>query len=162
MKVWLIGMPGAGKSSVGRALARRLGVPFVDADAQVERETGRTVAEIFSASGEAEFRRLESAVIERLAAGPDNVVACGGGVVTGEANRRTMRGSGTVVFLDLPPEVLASRVRLDGSRPLLRTPTDVVTLHGEREALYRETAHLRIDYEGRPAEVARRIEEALG
>lgn len=159
--VWLIGMPGAGKSTVGRALARATGREFVDADREIERAARRSIVGIFARRGEEAFRKMERGVVSHLAERDGLVVACGGGAVLDPRNRGAMRGSGTVVFLDAPVETLRERLGLGGRRPLVRRPEDAARLLEQRAALYRETAHLAVDAGGEPQEVARRISEAL-
>ena len=109
--VYLVGMPGAGKTVVGRELAGRLGVPFVDLDTEIEREQGRPIAEIFGSEGEAAFRALEAAALVKASTHDPSVVSCGGGVVLEPANRITLRNTGTVVYLDVPLEELRARVQ---------------------------------------------------
>jgi shikimate kinase len=116
--IWLVGMMGAGKSAVGRALAARRGEPFADADAEVEAAAGRSVAEIFAAEGETAFRRLEREAIERLAGRP-GVVALGGGAIAQPGVAERLRASGRVVYLRATPETLARRVGEARERPLL-------------------------------------------
>jgi len=108
--VYLVGMPGSGKSSAGRALAEMLGLPFVDLDDEIERAAGRSIPEIFQEQGEPRFRELEREALERAASGPRCVVACGGGVPLREDNRALMRSTGTVVALDVPVKRLWTRV----------------------------------------------------
>ena len=116
--VWLVGMMGAGKSTVGRALAARLGRRFVDTDEEIERASGRAIAEIFAREGEAGFRARELAAVEACR-GHGAVVALGGGAVTQPAVRERLRGCGTVVYLRARPETLLARVGDASERPLL-------------------------------------------
>ncbi|MEX2102279.1 MAG: shikimate kinase, partial [Actinomycetota bacterium] len=111
MIVYLVGMPGSGKSVVGAELAGRLGVPFVDLDHEIEREAGKPITAIFADEGEPAFRALEAQVLTKAAADDPSVVACGGGVVIEPANRVTLRATGHVVFLDVPIDILKRRVR---------------------------------------------------
>jgi shikimate kinase len=159
--VYLVGMPGSGKSTVGPELAARLGVPFVELDAEVQRAAGMTVAEIFQQDGEARFRELEAAALSEAATRDPSVVSCGGGVVLEPANRVTLRATGEVVFLSVPLEVLASRVRPAAERPLIRAAGDLERLFAEREPLYREFAAHVVDASGPPREVAAAIEGEL-
>ena len=161
MIIYLVGMPGAGKSVVGRELAGRLGVPFIDLDTEIERETGRTVAEIFAAEGEAAFRALEADALVKAGTQDPAVVACGGGVVLEPANRITLRATGVAVYLDVPLEQLRSRVRPASDRPLIREEGDIERLLEQREPLYREFAAHVVDGGGTPGEVAVAIEEEL-
>jgi shikimate kinase len=159
--VYLVGMPGAGKTVVGRELAGRLGVPFVDLDAEIEREQGAAVTEIFERGGEGAFRALEAAALVRAGAEDPSVVSCGGGVVLEPANRITLRNTGTVVYLDVPLEQLQARVRPGEDRPLIREEGDLERLLAERGPLYREFAAHVVDGSGSPGEVADAIVEEL-
>jgi shikimate kinase len=159
--VYLVGMPGSGKSSVGPELARRLGAPFVELDGEVERAAGKRVREVFEQDGEARFRELEAAALVEVAARDPSVVSCGGGVVLEPANRVTLRATGEVVFLSVPLHVLEERVRPAAERPLIREEGDLGRLFEEREGLYREFAAHVVDGSGSVEEVAAAIEREL-
>jgi shikimate kinase len=159
--VYLVGMPGAGKSVVGEELAGRLGVPFVDLDRVIEAAQGRSVPEIFEAEGETRFRALEAAALTGASRQDPSVVACGGGVVLEPANRITLRNTGTAVFLDVPLDQLQTRVRPAADRPLIRERGDLERLLAEREPLYREFAAHVVDASGTPGDVAEAIVEEL-
>jgi shikimate kinase len=159
--VYLVGMPGSGKSTIGPELARRLGVPFVELDAEIERVAGRTVREIFADEGEGRFRELEAAALVEAAARDPAVVSCGGGVVLEPANRITLRATGEVVFLSVPIEVLRERVRPAEDRPLIHAASDLERLFRDREHLYREFAAHVVDASGAPEEVADAIQKEL-
>jgi shikimate kinase len=159
--VYLVGMPGSGKTVVGAELAARLGVPFIDLDAQIEREQGKPVGEIFAEHGEGAFRALEAAALVKAGAGDPAVVSCGGGVVLEPANRISLRNTGTVVYLDVPIERLRERVRPAADRPLIRHEGDLERLLQERGPLYREFAAHVVDGSGTPDEVADAIVEEL-
>lgn len=149
----LVGMPGSGKSTVGRQLARRLGLPFFDSDVLIEQRLGCSIREYFAREGEDAFRDVEQQVIADLAAGPDAVVATGGGAVLREANRQKLRDAGRVIYLRSSPEELHRRVRHDTQRPLLQVADPLGrlrSLHAERDPLYREAAHFHIET-GRPS-----------
>ena len=161
MIVYLVGMPGSGKSVVGKELAGRLGVPFVDLDDQIEREAGKPIREIFAEDGEPAFRAIEAQVLTKAAAGDPSVVACGGGVVIEPANRVTLRATGHVVFLDVPVEILRRRVRPAAERPLIHAEGDLERLLAEREPMYREFSSHVVDGSGTPGEVAAAIEREL-
>ena len=143
---------GAGKTTVGRRLARALGRPFLDSDQQVEARTGRTVREIFEADGEPAFRALETeALADALATSAPAVIAAAGGTVLSEANRERMQAAGRVIWLRADPEVLAERVRNGAHRPLLADdPAKVVhDLDAARRSLYEEVADHIVDTAGR-------------
>ncbi len=152
MILFLVGMPGSGKSTVGRQLARRLGLPFFDSDAVIEQRLGCSIRDYFAQRGEDAFRDVEQQVIAELGAGPDAVVATGGGAVLREANRRKLREAGRVIYLRSSPEDLHRRLRNDRQRPLLQVADPLArlrSLHAERDPLYREAAHFDVET-GRP------------
>jgi shikimate kinase len=159
--VYLVGMPGSGKSRVGREVAGRLGVPFVDLDDEIERRSGATVAEIFSSEGENGFRALEARELLGASRRDPSVVACGGGIVLEPANRITLRNTGTCVYLDVPLGVLEDRVEPASDRPLIRAQGDLERLLAERAPLYREFAAHVVDASGDPGDVADAIVEEL-
>lgn len=161
MIVYLVGMPGSGKSTVGPELASRLGVPFVELDDAIQRAAGTSVREIFENEGEARFRELEAAALTEAAARDPSVVSCGGGVVLEPANRVTLRATGEVVFLSVPLEILRERVRPAADRPLIREEGDLDRLFAAREPLYREFAAHVVDASGSVEEVAEAIEKEL-
>jgi shikimate kinase len=146
--IYLVGMMGAGKTTLGRSLAQRLDMEFVDTDRLLVERTGVPVATIFEFEGEAGFRRRESALLAEVAEREGQVVATGGGAIIAEENRRLMRSSGTVVYLRARLESLWERTRHDTTRPLLSTPDPRATLESllsAREPLYREAAHVTVD-----------------
>ena len=144
----LVGMMGAGKTTVGRLLARRLKRVYYDSDEEIERRCGVRIAVIFDIEGEAGFRARESQVIAELCALEGIVLATGGGAVLAEANRRCLAARGTVVYLHARPAQLWQRVRHDRNRPLLATPEPqkkLEELYAVRDPLYREVADLVVD-----------------
>jgi shikimate kinase len=146
--IFLVGMMGAGKTTLGRALAQRTGLEFIDTDRVLVERTGVPVATIFEIEGEDGFRRRESDVIAELAARERCIVATGGGAVLAEENRQVMRSAGTVVYLRARLESLWERTRHDTSRPLLATPDPRATLARileNRDPLYRDAAHLIVE-----------------
>jgi shikimate kinase len=159
--VYLVGMPGSGKTTVGRELAGRLGVPFFDLDEEIERERGRSVMDIFREDGEGAFRAIEAAALVDASRHDPAVISCGGGVVLEPANRITLRNTGSCVFLDVPIETLRERVRPSQDRPLIRSEDDLDRLLADREPLYREFAAHVVDGRGAPSEVAEAIVEEL-
>ncbi len=150
----LVGMPGSGKSTVGRHIARDIGLPFIDTDHVVEQRLGCSIREYFETQGEAAFRDVEQEVIEEVLRLDRHVVATGGGAVLRQANRDVLQGRSTVVYLRSTPEDLARRLRHDSHRPLLQGGTDPLrrlrTLFQDRDPLYRRTAHFVIET-GRPS-----------
>ena len=146
-------MPGGGKSTVGRQLARRLGRFFVDADAAIEKRIGEPIRSYFEARGEEGFRDLEEAVIEEITSLKDAVLATGGGAVLRSRNRRVLQDRCHVVYLRSSPEDLFRRLRHDTVRPLLQVSDPLARLRElfeMRDPLYREVAHSVIDT-GRPS-----------
>jgi len=144
----LVGLMGAGKTSVGRLLARRLKRAFFDSDEEIERRCGVRIPVIFDIEGEAGFRARESQAIAELCAMDGAVIATGGGAVLAEENRRRIAARGTVVYLHARPGHLWQRVRHDRNRPLLATPDPqkkIEDLYAERDPLYREVADLVLD-----------------
>jgi len=162
----LTGFMGSGKSSVGRVLAERLGCPFVDLDAEIVASAGRSINEIFASDGEAAFRGMESACLERVLAGGRSVIATGGGVVIADANRSRLRRQGIVV--NLLVSLAQVLTRLDGAsdRPLFagsNAANSVKLLMDAREQFYAD-ADIRIDTDGKSvedvaAEILRFVEE---
>lgn len=141
-------MMGAGKTTVGRHLARRFGRRFVDADHEIEARTGVRVPIIFEIEGESGFRRRESQVIAELAAEGNLVLATGGGAVLDPMNRAVLSASGLVIYLNAPPAMLYERTRHDRNRPLLQVAdplAKITQLYVRRDPLYREIAHLVVD-----------------
>jgi shikimate kinase len=132
-------MMGAGKSSVGRRMAMRLGIPFVDADTEIEKAAGMTISDIFAVRGEAEFRAGEARVILRLLEGGPQVVATGGGAFLNPDTRAAIRAKGISIWLRAEFDVLMKRIRRRQDRPLLRTADPAATLRKlieEREPVY--------------------------
>jgi shikimate kinase len=146
--VFLVGMMGAGKTTLGKVLAQRLGLEFLDMDRVLVERTGVPVATIFEIEGEQGFRRRESCALAELASHDNRVIATGGGAVLAEENRAVMRASGTVVYLRARLEHLWERTRHDTSRPLLATPDPRATLAAlleQRDPMYRDAAHVIVD-----------------
>jgi shikimate kinase len=137
--VALVGMMGAGKSSIGRRLALRLGIPFVDADVEIEKAAGMTINDIFAVRGEAEFRAGEARVILRLLEGGPQVLATGGGAFTNPDTRIAIGAKGISIWLKAEFDVLMKRIRRRHDRPLLKTDDPGATLRKlmeEREPVY--------------------------
>ena len=154
MTIFLIGFMGCGKSTVGRRLAAKLGFDFVDMDASIEQQQGRTISEIFAEEGEAEFRRMESEFIRSFSHAKDAVVATGGGAPCFSDNMDRMKEIGSVVYMKMSPNCLAGRLRMGRfKRPKLATLTDeelvpyITRTLEEREPYYRQ-ASVVIDCDG--------------
>jgi shikimate kinase len=165
--VALVGLMGAGKSEVARALGERLGGAVADLDAMAEAEQGCTVAELFEREGEAAFRRLEGRILEQALACGAAVIACGGGIVLDPERRRSLGTRCRVVWLEVSPATAARRLAgLEGARPLLagRDPERrLEELLAARRPLYGEVAHARVSTEGRtPEHVADEVLRVLG
>jgi shikimate kinase len=146
--IYLVGLMGAGKTTVGRQLARRLGRRFVDVDHEIVERTGVSIPTIFEIEGEEGFRRREAQAIAELTSATDVVLATGGGVVLNPENRNRLHDTGWVIYLNVPPALLYERTRHDRNRPLLRVPdpkAKLEELHAIRDPLYREIAHLVVD-----------------
>ncbi len=156
---------GSGKSSVGRELARRLGLTFIDADSELEERTGVSIPWIFDVEGEEGFRRREAALIDELTDRDGIVMATGGGAVETAANRDVLGARGVVVYLHAPVAVQVERTRGDRNRPLLQTEDPegrLEALMARREPLYREVADVVVETTGGTARsVAERVVRAL-
>ncbi|MGZ5270421.1 MAG: shikimate kinase [Ramlibacter sp.] len=149
----LVGLPGSGKSTVGRSLARRVGLPFQDSDHVIEQRIGCSIRDFFAREGEARFRDEEQQALAAIAAGAPCVLATGGGAVLREANRDALRQAGHVIYLRATPEELWRRLRRDTKRPLLQVADPLEKLRqlfDERDPLYRSIAEFVIDT-GRPS-----------
>jgi 3-dehydroquinate synthase len=144
----LVGPMGSGKSTLGRALAARLGLGFIDVDERIVAEAGRSIAELFASEGEAGFRAREARTLAQALGEAAAVVATGGGAVLAEANRATMRGAGRVVYLRVDADAQLARLQGDSARPLLQgedRARTLAALQATREPLYRAAAHLLFD-----------------
>ena len=149
----LVGLPGSGKSTVGRSLARRLDLPFNDSDHVIEQRLGCSIRSFFEREGEAAFRDVEESVLRELAQTGRGVLATGGGAVLRPGNRETLRAAGQVIYLRSTPDEVFRRLRHDTSRPLLQVEDPLErlrSLHAQRDPLYRQAAHFVIET-GRPS-----------
>ena len=164
--LYLVGMMGAGKTTVGRLLARRLKLRFVDSDHEIERRCGVKVPLIFDIEGEAGFRSRESQTLAELAALEGIVLATGGGAVLADENRQRLAARGTVIYLRARPEDLYERVRQDRNRPLLATANPLARLeelYVQRDPLYREVADVIVDTGRQTVQsLARTLADQLG
>ncbi len=164
MKIYLIGMMGSGKSTVGKLLSERLKIKFVDLDSIIEDKTHKTVAEIFEQNGENHFRELESNILEK-SKGVEGVVACGGGIILDEKNRHILKSSGEIIFLKSSVSELVKRLHSADDRPLLadkQIEKELDIIWSARKILYEQTAHLIISVDGRtPKEITELILDQL-
>ncbi|HXF41775.1 MAG TPA: shikimate kinase [Blastocatellia bacterium] len=140
--VFLIGFMGAGKTTVGQALAKRLNCEFVDVDRQIEARVGKSISDIFAAMGETKFRRLESEAIDECRGRERTVIALGGGAYTSEENRNVLRSIGETVWLDCPFEICVQRVIGDQSRPLVTDEAQMRELFELRRPAYSQADHV--------------------
>lgn len=146
--IFLVGLMGAGKTSVGRMLAKRARRDFYDSDVEIERATGVKIPVIFDIEGESGFRSREEKMIEALTAKKAIVLATGGGAILSPTNRACLRQRGRVIYLRATPEDLWRRTRRDRNRPLLQTANPLEKLkelHAQRDPLYSEVADLVVD-----------------
>ena len=151
--MYLVGFMGAGKTTVARALGKRIGWRVEDVDERIEARERRRIADIFAREGEPRFRQVERDVLGELVAMRDTIVATGGGTFVEPDNRSVMLGDGAVVWLDVPFERLVDRVPPDGRRPLAADRAQMEQLYLKRQVAYRQ-AHLRVD-------AARPVEEII-
>ena len=163
--IYFVGMMGAGKTTIGRQLARRLKKRFVDCDHEIEARTGVRIPVIFEIEGEAGFRRREAQVLRALSEERGLVLATGGGVVLDPQNRQCLAETGLVIYLCVQPGELYARTRHDRNRPLLQVEDPLAKireLHVLRDPLYREIADIVLEGGGRsPAAVARQLEQEI-
>ena len=156
----LIGMPGSGKTTFGRALSRELNRPFVDADDYLEEREGRTISSFFAESEKA-FRDAEERTIRELADRQGIVISTGGGVVKRTANVENLRRNGRILLIDRPVDDIVNDVEVE-TRPLLKDgPQKVFDLYRERRKAYRNSADIIIDNRGNPEEVLRQMLDAI-
>ena len=155
--IYLVGFMGSGKTTIGRLLADRLGWPFFDLDEEIEARERTTIATIFETRGEAEFRRLEAAALERhvyaVESGRPAVMALGGGAFVALANRQLLLRNGVTVWLDCPFPIVEQRVRQATHRPLARDPEQFVALYQARRDVYR-LAEIHVQVEGDDPSIA--------
>ena len=165
--IFLVGLMGAGKSTIGRRLAKELGRQFRDSDSEIEKKTGVSIDVIFDIEGEQGFRQRETGVLKELVAARSIVLATGGGVVLAPENRQLLRDNGLVIYLKATAEQLADRVRLDRRRPLLPAGDKLATMRElmtRREPMYQQLADLVVETSNRSIsrvvrEISRKINE---
>lgn len=153
VRIALVGLPGSGKSTIGRQLARRLSLSFLDTDHVIEQRLGCSIREYFEREGEASFRDIEQDVIDAVTLSHHGVISTGGGSVLRPANRQCLRERTHVVYLRSSPEEIFRRLRHDTNRPLLQVDdplTRLRDLHAVRDPLYVETAQFVVEI-GRPS-----------
>lgn len=164
-RIFLVGLMGAGKTTVGKLLAKQLGKTFYDSDHVIEERTGVKISTIFELEGEEGFRKREMAVIEELAHLDDVILATGGGTVLSQQNRTVLRNSGHVVYLRAKVHDLWLRMRHDKHRPLLQNVDireKLEQLYQERHPLYTEVASIVIDTGNQPvSSIVNKIEKSL-
>ena len=158
----LVGLPGSGKSTIGRYLAKRWSMPFVDVDVAIEEHIGCTIRDFFAKEGEAIFRDVEQQVLAALLARPEKtVIATGGGAVLKAENRQELAGHAQVVYLSASPHEIAKRLQRDTQRPLLQVDNPLqrlLDLHAIRDPLYKEVADFVVAGSGLSAtQVAQRV-----
>ena len=163
--IYLVGLMGVGKSTVGKKLASRMGVPFIDCDQELERRNGVTITTIFDIEGEAGFRKRETRLLEEFVEKDMGIIATGGGVVTQEINRTLLKQKGRVIYLNASVNLLWSRLRYCKNRPLLETDNPkerLQMLFDQRDPLYREIADTIVDVgKGSALNTVKKIEHAL-
>jgi shikimate kinase len=160
-KLYLVGFMGAGKTTVARALGKRIGWRVEDIDDRIEARERRTVAAIFAEDGEPRFRQLERDVIQDLLPMRDTIVATGGGTFAEPENRSTMLADGAVAWLDVPFERLVDRVPPDGRRPLASDRGQMEQLYRRRQLAYSQ-AHVRVDAAKPVDEIIERLLDWIG
>jgi shikimate kinase len=160
-KLYLVGFMGAGKTSVARALGRRIGWRVEDIDHRIEAREHQRVAEIFARQGEVYFRGVERAILHELLPQRQIIISSGGGTFVDADNRATMLADGAVAWLDVPLERVLERVPADGRRPLAADRIQMEQLYARRGAAYSQ-AHVRIDASRPIPEVVERILEWIG
>ncbi len=163
--LFLVGMPGCGKSTLGRLLAKRLNKPFYDADVELERRLGVTIPVIFELEGEPGFRDREEAVLADLVLQRNVILSTGGGVILRPSNRERLKQGGTVLYLHATPATLWERTRHSKHRPLLQAPDPfarVQELYAMRDALYRDVADAVVESDREQvSRLAQRLEQQL-
>lgn len=150
--IFLIGLMGAGKSTIGKQLARELGKDFRDSDSEIEKRTGVSIDVIFDIEGEQGFRRRETGMLKELVGERDIVLATGGGAVLAPENRQLLRDNGLIIYLRATAEHLAGRVRMDRRRPLLQSGDKLAKIRElltQREPVYQQLADMVIETNNR-------------
>lgn len=164
VNLYLVGMMGSGKSTIGSLIATELGYKFVDTDAVITQVTNRSINQLFAEVGEAEFRQIESQVLAQVCAYTNLAIATGGGIVTQQKNWSYLH-YGLIVFLDVPVEVLCDRLKADTTRPLLQS-TDLLqklqSIFQQRQPLYNQAdLHIKVRDDETASQVANRVIELI-
>jgi shikimate kinase len=162
--LWLLGLSGSGKSTVGKILARDLHVPWIDTDEEITREADMDIPQIFQTEGEEGFRNRESRILEKASAGPVSVVSCGAGIILREANRSLLASTGTRIYLKSDPATLVRRLHAAHDRPLLagNSRENTLRLQLEQRAPYYEESEIQMDVSTlHPQQTAAAIREHL-
>ncbi len=157
--IYLIGMPGCGKSTIGAIVANTVGMKFVDADDYIVQTEGRTVSEIFE-EGESVFRTVETKALKEISQTDGVLVSTGGGIVTIEENIEIMKSTGTVIFIDASVEFIMDKSSLEG-RPLLKDKNKIYDLCKSRITLYRKASDYTVENNGILSDVCNRLEEVV-
>ena len=152
MNIYLIGMMGSGKSTIGKTLSEKMHKPFIDLDSEIEKRTGKDISEIFDTDGEEQFRKMETKQLKQYS---ESIVACGGGIILKDENREFINGNGATILLTASMEELSHRLSDSGNRPLLadnNTEEALTKLWLERQLNYLNTADLTIQTDGKNPE----------
>ena len=152
MNIYLIGMMGSGKSTLGKTLSEKIQKPFIDLDSEIEKATGKSITEIFDIDGEEQFRKMETKQLKQYS---ESIVACGGGIVLNNANRKFINENGIAILLLATMEQLAQRLSSSNNRPLLaddNTEEALTKLWMERLIDYSDTANVTIETDGKNPE----------
>ncbi len=158
--IYLIGMPGCGKSAIGKILSKELKLIHIDADVYLEQKFSKTIPEIFSENGEEYFRIMETEIIKELSRMDNIIVSTGGGVVTVPDNKKLMKSTGKIIFIDSSPETILGNSSLSG-RPLLKDKTKIFDMYKTRIAMYRDFADIIADNNGLIDNTVMAIKESL-
>ncbi len=158
--IYLIGMPGCGKSAIGKILSKELKLIHIDADVYLEQKFSKTIPEIFSENGEEYFRIMETEIINELSRMDNIIVSTGGGVVTVPDNKKLMKSTGKIIFIDSSPETILGNSSLSG-RPLLKDKTKIFDMYKTRIAMYRDFADIIADNNGLIDNTVMAIKESL-
>ncbi len=157
MNIVLCGFMGAGKTRIGKEISKLTGREFIDTDDIAEKIAGKSIADIFAESGEAEFRKLETQACKAAAAHENAIISTGGGAVTFEQNTRILKESGIVVFIDTSFSEIVKRVGDASSRPLFKNKKNAEKLYAERKSKYSSACDIAINGDFTPAETANEI-----